>query len=348
MQKWLIIWALCAVGFGCAQTPTVNDAPASFAVASDVPSQSRPIDQHGAIKVVDGRIVNAQGAAFSVAGPSLFWSTIGWNMDRFYSADTVKTFAEDWQAGLVRAAISGHNEGGYLDHPDAQMRLAETIIDAAIDAGIYVIVDWHSHRAEDNVAQSKQFFTTLARKYGNYPNLIWEIYNEPLGTTDWSTQVKPYAEDVIAAIRDIDPDNLILVGTQTWSQDLDKAVADPIKGFDNIGYTLHFYTASHKDELRARAQKAIDGGLPVFVSEWGAVRYDGDGAVDYASTQKWLDFMQDNGLSHAIWSLSDKKEGAAFLKPGQSSTGEWSQANLTEMGRYARKIIREWSDTAKE
>jgi len=126
---------------------------------------------------------------------------------------------------------------------------------------------------------------------------------------------------VISAIRAIDSDNIILVGSQSWSQDVDISAKAPITGFSNLAYTLHFYAGTHKDELRAKAQMALDAGLALFVSEWGTVAADGNGDVDYQETEKWLTFMRKNQLSHCIWSLSKKEEGASIFKPSASISG---------------------------
>jgi len=185
----------------------------------------------------------------------------------------------------------------------------------------------------------------MAKKYGSVPNVIYEIYNEPLADTDWSTTVKPYAEELIARIRAIDPDNLIIVGTQTWAQDVDKAAADPIKGFDNIAYALHFYAGSHKQELRDKAKKALDSGIALMVTEWGSVNANGDGDIDREEAQRWLAFMREHNLSHCMWALNDKKEGASMLKPRTKPDGNWTDADLTAAGLFAKEIVRAWDKT---
>ena len=102
--------------------------------------------------------------------------------------------------------------------------------------------------------------------------MIYETYNEPTGVT-WA-QIKPYHEAVVAAIRAVDTDNLIVLGTPNWSQDVDLAAADPVAG-TNLLYTLHFYACTHKQSLRDKANKAISMGLPLFVTEFGATPADG-------------------------------------------------------------------------
>ena len=301
-----------------------------------------PVERLGQLQVTNGKITGASGVPASLAGPSLFWSNTDWGMTRFYNPAAVEYFAKDWNAGIVRAAIAGQHEGSYLDEPDANLARAEAVIDAAIANGIFVIVDWHSHQAELNIDQAEAFFRQIAQKYGHTPNLIYEIYNEPLDTTDWASTVKPYAERIIRSIREIDPDNLIIVGTQSWSQDVDKAAANPIRGYENIGYALHFYAGTHGAQFRRKAERAIAAGLPIMVTEWGSVDHTGDGPVDRASSAAWVAFMKRHQLTHLIWAVSDKREGAAMLMPGARAYGGWTDRELTLSGLYARDIIRNW------
>jgi aryl-phospho-beta-D-glucosidase BglC (GH1 family) len=182
----------------------------------------------------------------------------------------------------------------------------------------------------------------MARTYGDRDNVIYEIYNEPLDIS-WHDTLKPYAEAVIAAIRAIDPDNLIVVGTPHWSQDVDVAAADPITDYPNIAYALHFYAGTHHQPLRDKAQAALDKGLPLFVTEWGTVDADGDGAVADGETAAWMAFLKANRISAVNWSITDKAEGAAALIPGAGATGGWTEAQLTASGALVRAIVRGWT-----
>lgn len=304
---------------------------------------STPVATHGALSVNGNRIIDTSGNPVSFAGPSLFWSNKGWGANRYYNAKVIKSVKNNWNASIVRAAIGATKKGGYLSNPANNLKKAFKVIDAAIAEGIYVIVDWHSHDAEKHPEAAAEFFTKIARRYGHTPNVIYEIYNEPLNNTDWSTQIKPYAEKIIAVIRDIDPDNIIVVGTQSWSQDVDKAAEDPIKNVTNLAYALHFYAGTHKQELRDKAKIALDKGLALMVTEWGTVNANGDGAIDKEETQRWLDFMRENHLTHCNWALNDKRESASQLKPGTKANGKWTDKDFTESGLYVKNIIQNWS-----
>ena len=152
------------------------------------------------------------------------------------NAETVSWLKLDWNTTIVRAAMGVEDPGGYIDDPAGNKEKIKTVVDAAIDEGVYVIIDWHSHHAEDYESEAIAFFEEMATLYGEYDNIIYEIYNEPLAVS-WSGTIKPYAENVIAAIRAIDSDNIIVVGTPNWSQDVNYPAADPIT--TSSKYCLH-------------------------------------------------------------------------------------------------------------
>ncbi len=304
---------------------------------------SNPVDIHGQLSVSGSKIVDQNNNVVSFAGNSFFWSNTGWGADKYYNANVVNWLKNDWNSTIVRAAMGVEDYGGYLTDPIGNKNRVKAVVDAAIAEGLYVIIDWHSHHAEDHQAAAIAFFQEMAQTYGNNPHVIYEIYNEPLQIS-WSNTIKPYAEAVISAIRAIDPDNLIIVGTPTWSQDVDAASYDPITSATNIAYTLHFYAATHKASLRQKAQTAMNNGIALFVTEWGSVSASGNGAVDYTSTDEWMTFLETNDISHANWSLHDKNEGASVLIPGASSTGGWSASDLTASGTKVKDIVSNWQE----
>jgi len=318
MKPFLALLLLCAPLLGaCAQSP---------------------VDRHGLLQASGNQIIGTHGKSVSLAGVSLGWSQ--WESARFYDADAINFLAEDWHAGIVRAALGIHKVG-YLSHPEENIARIETVVDAAIAAGIYVIIDWHDHHAHEHPELATAYFERMARKYGEKPNVIYEIYNEPLKGVSWSDDVKPYAERVIDAIRAIDPDNLIIVGSPLFSQEVDKAAADPIRDA-NIAYSLHFYAGTHKAWLRDKALTALNAGVALFVTEWGTCNADGNGPIDAESVNEWLAFMREWNLSHCNWGLNDKLETASLVQPGAPSDGAWGPEDLTESGALVRGIIRDW------
>ncbi len=285
---------------------------------------------------VQGNKVLVGGQQKSLGGNSLFWSNDGWGGERFYNADVVRWLKNDWQTTIVRAAMGINEGGGYLSNPASNKARVRAVVDAAIANDQYVIIDWHSHHAEDQRDAAVAFFREMAQLYGHRNHVIYEVYNEPLQVS-WTGVIKPYAEAIIAAIRQHDPDNLIIVGTPNWSQLVDEASLSPIAG-NNIAYTLHFYAGTHGQWLRDKARTALNNGIALFVTEWGTVDASGDGAVNHTETDAWVAFMRQNKIHHANWALNDKNEGASALPVGASNTGGWTA--LTPSGNKVRDIVR--------
>ena len=327
---YIILFTICFFNQSCTEDN-------SHETTEDIHPDTTLIDIHGLLEVNGNRIVNKNNEPVSLAGNSFFWSNDGWGGEKYYNSEVVSWLKEDWNTSIVRASMGVEDPGGYLDNKTANKDRVKIIIDAAIQEGIYVIVDWHSHHAEDYVDEAIIFFEEIASLYGDNDNVIYEIYNEPLDIS-WSETIKPYAISVISAIRAIDPDNLIVVGTPEWSQRIDLAAADPIIGFPNIAYTLHFYTVYHHQWLRDRASAALDDGIAIFVSEWGSIGYS---IVD-TEANNWMTWCFTNKIIHCNWAVNDKEEEWSILVPGASTNGNWNDNDLTEAGKLAKNIILNW------
>lgn len=264
---------------------------------------------------------------------------------QYVSAETFQTLRDDWGANTIRLAMYTAEYGGYCSGGDreALKALVDKGIQAASELGMYVIVDWHILSDGDprtHQADAAAFFSELSAKYKDYPNVIYEICNEPNGAP-WETAIKPYAGAVLAAIRKNAPDAVVIVGTNTWSQDVDEVIGKRLDD-PNVIYAFHFYAATHRDELRQKLTRALDAGLPVLVSECGISEASGQGAVDIPSADAWLELLNRRGVSFVAWGLSNKAETVSLLKPACQTVSGWTEADLTESGAWFRRAIRSW------
>ncbi|WP_322172483.1 cellulase family glycosylhydrolase [Acutalibacter caecimuris] len=304
----------------------------------DLPDPPGPVEtisggvgENGWLQVKGTQLCNEAGQPIALHGMSshgLQW------FGQFAGEQSIKNTAS-YGANLFRVAMYT-GENGYLSQPEAIKKQAIAAIDAAIRQDMYVIIDWHilsDGNPMDHLAESQAFFQEIAARYKDQPAVLYEICNEPNGGADWGRDIKPYAEKLVETIRGQSEKGVILIGSSTWSQDVHLAAANPVKG-DNLMYTLHFYAGTHGQWLRDRADAAMAAGLPVFVTEWGTSSADGNGGVFLQESQEWLDWMEQKGISWANWSLCDKSETSAALRPGTSPTAQWAGSDLSESGRF--------------
>ena len=300
---------------------------------SSIIMQAQPVKEHGNLSVSGTTIIDKNGKAITLQGVSYGWHN--W-WPRFYNQETVKWLAEDWGCTVVRAAMGVEPKKGYMDSPESSKEKIEAVIDGAIKNDIYVIIDWHSHGIQTKAALV--FFGEMAKKYGKYPNVIYEIFNEPVNDS-WSA-IKAYSIEVIKKIRESDPDNIILVGNPHWDQDINLVADDPITGYTNLMYTLHFYAGTHGQYLRDRGDYALGKGIPIFVSECAGMDASGNGPINYTEWTKWIDWMKKNQISQVCWSIADKNETCSMLNESASSEGNWKESDLKESGIKTREMFR--------
>jgi endoglucanase len=297
-----------------------------------------PVELNGKLSVKNGKMVNEYGLPPQLRGMSFSWSI--WQGEKYYTKEVVDWLVEDFKVSIIRLSMAIEPKRGYLQFPEMQKNKITELIDHGIKRGIYVLIDWHDHHANQNKEEAKLFFKEMAERYHHVPNVIYEIWNEP-ERHSWD-EIKSYSEEVIKEIRKYDKDNLIVVGSPHWDQDVDIAAADPIFISENLVYSFHFYASdpSHQDKLRKKAEKAMELGLPLLVTEWGVGEANGDGEFDLDKTSKWVDWMEKHQLSWTNWNITDKKETTALLKPGASILGAWDIDKLTPAGNYIRMVLR--------
>jgi endoglucanase len=304
-------------------------------------SKQTPVEINGRLKIVNGTIVNQNGVPPQLTGVSFSWSI--WQGQKYYTPQVVDWLVKDFKVSIVRVSMAVQPEHGYLQEPAMQLKLVEGVIDEAVKDGIYVLIDWHDHHSNEHLPQSKVFFNIMSKRYAGVPNVIYEIWNEP-EVISWDT-VKTYALRVIPEIRKNDADNIIVVGSPHWDQDVDIAAADPINGINNIAYSFHFYASdpNHQQPLRNKADKALNAGLPLLVTEWGVGESSGDGKFDKAEVKTWVLWLDSTKLSWTNWNITDKKETTALLLTGASVNGGWTKNQLSPAGRFIRKKLRKMS-----
>ncbi|MCM1179266.1 MAG: cellulase family glycosylhydrolase [Clostridium sp.] len=293
-----------------------------------------PLGNHGALSVKGTDLVDKDGKIYQLKGVSthgLAWFPDYVNKEAFSSLS-------EYGVNAMRLAMYTAENGGYCNGGDKQK--LESLIDAGVQActelGMYVIVDWHILSDGDPNTykeDAKTFFENMSKKYAGNENVIYEICNEPCNGTTWE-QVKAYAEEIIPIIRANDKKAVIIVGTPNWSQDVDTASENPITGYDNIMYAVHFYASTHKGEIRSKVEKARGNGLAVIVSECSICEASGNGSVNYDEAAEWMKLINDNHMSMFAWNLSNKDEKSSLLKSSVSKTSGFTKDDFSETGAW--------------
>lgn len=322
-------------------TSTTKKPAATVPPAPSDPKGTTPVSQHGRLSVKNGQLVDKSGKGYQLRGMSTHGLT--W-FPEFVNESAFKTLRDDWNTNVVRLAMYVDEWGNgqcYMGNKSGSLELLEKGVDICIKLDMYVIIDWHVLNPGDPskyTNEAKSFFETVSKRYAKYPNVIYEICNEPNGGASWSGNIKPYAEKIIPVIRKNAPNSVIIVGTPTWSQEIDKPLSDPLN-YKNVMYAFHFYAATHAG-LRSNVENCVAQGLPVFVSEFGTCDASGGGANDFNETQKWLSYFDKQGISYCNWSICNKDETCSVLRPGTSANGNWSESDLTENGKWIHNWLK--------
>lgn len=325
-------------------TPTTPETPATPSVTPNPPPVSQtgtPFANHGKLHVSGAYLYDEHDQKYQLYGMSTHGINFGTEFSRYVNKAAFQTLRDDWNTNCIRLVLYPQDSGGYCNGGDkaALKKLVCDGIDYATELGMYVLVDWHVHNYNPKETQTEAiaFLGEISQKYANYGNVLYEICNEPTGSP-WSSTIKPYAQAVIPVIRTNAPNAVIIVGTNTWSQDLDEAWAEKLN-FDNVMYTFHFYAGTHAN-LKSRVENAITKGMPVFITEFGTCNASGDGGFNAAESESWFALIKNYNISHMNWSLCNKGETASAISTGCSKTSGWAESDLTESGKLIRNHFR--------
>lgn len=290
---------------------------------------------NGALHVEGTQLADQHGNPVQLRGISTHG--LAWFPD-YVNDGCFHQLRNEWNANVVRLAMYTAEYGGYCTGGDkeALKQLIADGVEYAKKYDMYVIIDWHilsDSNPNIYVEEAKAFFQETAARYAGENHVLYEICNEPNGGTTWA-DIKSYAAEVLPVIRAQDEDAVILVGTPNWSQFVDQAAEDPITEYDNLMYTLHFYAATHTDDLRAKMADAVKDGLPVFVSEYGICDASGSGAIDEAQAGLWVEAMDSLGISYVAWNLSNKEETSAMIRSTCDKTSWFTPDDLSPSGQW--------------
>lgn len=242
--------------------------------------------------------------------------------------------SQGWYSRVVRIGV----HQSYNDPEAAFANHIDPFVQQAISLGQYVIVDLHLvSNYGTNQSKVLDFWSYVAPHYANNPEVIFEVYNEPINPDDWTTW-KNFIQPVVDTIRAVAPDNLILMGGPQWSTRVNEAAADP---FDdpNMAYVYHIYPnqgSASASNLNAKFGNAANS-IPVMITEFGWNSHpDYSDNITYGTSGGWgkqFRTYMDNH-PHIGWAnyIFDN-----YWKP-QIFNWDWQMMGGENQGRF----IRDW------
>lgn len=316
-------------------------------------STETPFGMHGKLAVKGTKLVDMYGQAIQLRGASLHglqWD-VGYN---YINKGAFQSLRDEWGINLVRLPVYVTQSGYTAGSKDAMDQRIQDAVKYATELGMYILIDWHVHSetgGETNPntwnTDAKQFFEKYSKLYANQDNVLYEICNEPVNTPWYNgsgNDLYSYANGILPIIRKNSPDSIVIAGTNTWSQDVDEVASKPLN-YSNVMYTIHFYSASHLDNIRAKVRTAVASGTPIFCTEFGVCSADGNGSYDIESANTWISMFDELGISYTCWHLSNKGEKSAYLVTGCNKTsGGWINSDVTTSGAWLVNTNRPKSD----
>ena len=325
-------------------TPAPTAKPTATPKPTNIPTAKGENGYYGRLHVEGTYLADKDDKLVQLRGVSTHG--LGW-FPQYVNEAAIRQFNEEWGCNVFRLAMYTAEGAGYCTNGDDQKeklkKLVHKGVEAAIAEDMYVIIDWHVLQDQDPNKykdEAKKFFEEMAKTYKDDPHVIYEICNEPNGGTSWS-MIKKYALEVIPVIRKYAPNAIIIVGTPTWSQDVDIAAKDPITEYDNVMYALHFYASTHTDSLRNKCKTAVKKGLPIFVTEYGICEASGNGVINEKQANLWIEMLDGYGISHVMWNLANKNESSSMIAAGNTKVNGFTEKDLSKSGKWFVNMLKD-------
>jgi len=281
----------------------------------------------------------------------------GFNLLEKFSGQTNEPFQEsdfammaDWGFNFARLPMSYWTWGDVNDWSkidEATLKHIDQAIDYGQKYGVHVNLNFHRAPGycinrgelepyqlfEDEEAQDATRFhwRTFAKRYNGIPNyhLSFDLLNEPPSISE--EQHNPVMLSVIEAIRDADPNRLIVVDGLAVGRDpivgfVDKNVVQSTRGYDPMRVSHHEASwipgsdtwpepnwplvtdegttdqATLRERLIEPWQEVIAQGVKVHVGEWGAYNQTPHD-VAVAWMEDLLQLWKEAGWGWALWNL---------------------------------------------
>ena len=294
-------------------------------------------------RAVGNQLLDDQGRPLRLYGVNLIdpeaadHQRPGWSAVRF-----VEEAVTVYHANILRLAV--HPDGveampGWFADPDHYFAAhLQPAIARAVELGAYVIIDLHYVANYDATLREQRvlpFWRALAPRYAHVPNVIFDLFNEPVAPDNWATWKTVMAQPVVDAIRATGATrNLIIVGGPQYCQHMAGAATNPIDDA-NVAYSAHFYPG-HQPWRDVNYPAALLASRVVLMEEWG---YNANSTWPHlvGTTSGFgvplLNWLDAKGLNWLVWTFDNSWEPWMFnpnwtLTSGEAGMGEFVRDSL--------------------
>jgi endoglucanase len=335
----ILILALILVGVLSVQTLSTRTSSTQTLPSQTLPDQTSQANNTPWLSVSGRYIKDPSGKNVILRGVSLADVSVTDSHARNTNAliDMATDHADGWYARVVRLpvypnAIDG--QPGWNADPDTYFtKHLDPAVQHCISKQIYCIIDWHyikDYTSNDVDTATRAFWNYVAPKYASTPNVLFELYNEPIYPDSWSTW-KTTAQPWVDIIRAAAPKNLILIGGPRWSQNVAEAATNPFRG-SVLVYVAHIYPGHGGQSVWDSWFGNSTSTVPYFVSEWG---WQQGGAVPTSGTKTgygvpFSAYLDSKGVSWTAWVFDIYWQPIMFdtnwnLLGGESYMGEFTK-----------------------
>lgn len=297
----------------------------------------------GWLQVVGNKILNSNGQQVILKGVSIadpeHLNTKPWERPGVTARSVASLATDKYNAKVVRLPIlpgdPAYPQEGFFSATNGGEKYfknhVEPVVKELTAKGIYVIIDLHYISNYDGLYDKvAAFWKFMAPKFATNPYVLYEIFNEPIYPDNWATWKNTIAQPITDLIRQLAPNNLILVGGPYWSSHISGAAGNPVKG-NNVVYVAHIYSNQSVDTWEMRYGAVADK-YPLFISEWGfeAGGTEGGNITYGTNIEAW---MRSRGLSWTAWCFDINWGPRMFNSDWSLRTGPGG------MGEFVRDLL---------
>ena len=275
-----------------------------------------------ALHTQGNKLLNSQNTVVVLHGvdlPSLEWTNRGDHVRRSLRAAVMQ-----WHCQIIRIPTSVNRWFGNAPGQSRGGRVYRHILDQLIRYAarhhVYVVLDLHWNDMDRRFADLGQhrmpdhscvlYWRSAARRYMDYPNVFYDLYNEPHGvswitwrdggicTGETKTTVVTYRavgmQRLYDVVRNAGAANIVIIGGTNWAYDDFGVTHGYAIAGKNIVYDCHVYPGKsrwkHNFELAAKK-------VPMIFDEFGGT------GLQLAFGRKVIAFAAAHHISWCAWSF---------------------------------------------